>query len=192
VAISNDKELAEAVKNASMLLQEIQDYCERENRSDARVRFPRGYLRTASSQRDRLPFVESSDLKSNLSYTLILSDVILWLLTRTDIAATARDMLIKLFIFLGGSLTESITKDYLKGICGKSFKVRTEYLNKNGIISSELKADLDWVWDTRNNMHLFMLDEREFSNSYDATSHVRCANAFRGLIDALSIKGRLN
>lgn len=84
--------------------------------------------------------------------------MILWLLIRTDISATARDMMIKLFIFLGGSLTESITKDYLKGIYGKSFKVRTEYLEVNGIISLELKAELDWVWDTRNNMHLFMPD----------------------------------
>ena len=150
VPISNDKELSEAVTKAGSLLQEIQDYCGRVNRYNAKVRFPRGYLRTASSQRERLPFVKDSDLKSNLSYTIILSDTVLWLLTRTDIAATAKDMLIKLFIFLGGSLVESITKDYLKGICGKSFKVRTQYLVGNNIIGDQLKEDLDWVWDTRN------------------------------------------
>jgi hypothetical protein len=192
VPISNDKELSEAVTKAGSLLQEIQDYCDRVNRDDAKVRFPRGYLRTASSQRERLPFVKDSDLKSNLSYTIILSDTVLWLLTRTDIAATAKDMLIKLFIFLGGSLVESITKDYLKGICGKSFKVRTQCLVGNNIIGDQLKEDLDWVWDTRNNMHLFMLDEREYDNEYNGTSHVRCANTFKNLVLALQEKGRIN
>jgi len=180
------------VQEAGRLLQEIQDYCGRNYKEDAKVRFPRGFLRTAESQRTRLPFVKDADLKSNLAYTLILSDVVLWLLNRTDIAATAKEMLIKLFIFLGGSLTESITKDYLKGICGKGYKERTKYLLDNGIIDNSLKEDLDWAWDTRNNMHLFMLEEREYENDYNTASHVRCAKAFKGLIDALTTKGRID
>ncbi|WP_223857944.1 hypothetical protein [Salinimonas profundi] len=125
--IETDEELAIAVKKAGLLLQDIQDYCGRENRPDAKVRFPRGYLRTASEQRNRLKFVQSKDLKANLSYTLILTDSILWLLVRTDIAATAKDMLIKIFMFLGGALIEGILSDYLTGIVGKqrSFKKRT-------------------------------------------------------------------
>jgi hypothetical protein len=194
MAIETDEELAVAVKKAGVLLQEIQDFCGRKNRSDAKVRFPRGYLRTASEQRNRLKFVGSEDLKANLSYTLILTDSILWLLVRTDIAATAKDMLIKMFIFLGGALMEGILSDYLTGIIGKqrSFKKRTEYLLENEIITQSLHDDLNWVWDMRNNMHLFLLDGREFENSYNASSHVRCANTFKELIKVLDRKGRLS
>jgi len=194
MAIETDEELAVAVKKAGVLLQEIQDFCGRKNRSDAKVRFPRGYLRTASEQRNRLKFVGSEDLKANLSYTLILTDSILWLLVRTDITATAKDMLIKMFIFLGGALMEGILSDYLTGIIGKqrSFKKRTEYLLENEIITQSLHDDLNWVWDMRNNMHLFLLDGREFENSYNASSHVRCANTFKELIKVLDRKGRLS
>ncbi|WKE67098.1 hypothetical protein PVT67_07645 [Gallaecimonas kandeliae] len=192
--IETDEELAVAVRKAGQILQEIQDYCGRENRQDAKVRFPRGYLRTASEQRSRLEFVQSQDLKSNLSYTLILTDSILWLLVRTDIAATAKDMLIKVFIFLGGALIEGILSDYLSGVVGRqrSFKKRTEYLLENDLITQTLHDDLNWVWDMRNNMHLFLLDGREYENSYNASSHVRCANAFKELIQTLSSTGRIN
>lgn len=136
--INNDRDLARAADEASALLQAIQDYLGRKPHEAARVRFPRGYLRTASTLRKRFDFIENKELKSNLAYTLILSDVILWVLHRTDIAGTARDMLIKLFLFLGGTLIESITKDYLKGICGKNFKGRTQYLKDQGIIDEQI------------------------------------------------------
>ena len=194
MTIETDEELAAAVKKAGLLLQEIQDYCGRENRPDAKVRFPRGYLRTASEQRNRLSFVQSKELRANLSYTLILTDSILWLLVRTDISATAKDMLIKMFIFLGGALIEGILSDYLVGIVGKqrSFKKRSEYLLNQGIVSQSLHDDLNWVWDIRNNMHLFLLDVREYENQYNVSSHVRCANAFKELIKILNEKGRIN
>ena len=151
--IENEAKLEEAVEKAGELLQAIQDYCGRDNITKAKVRFPRGYIRTASTQRGRLRFIKDQDLKSNLAYTLMLSDVVLWNLIRTDISGTANQMLIKLFIFLGGSMIESITRDYLKGICGKNFKKRTEYLVNNSVIPEDLKQELDWVWDTRNNIH---------------------------------------
>src|SRR5690554_6832266 len=68
MAITNDRELRDASRKAGELLQEIQDYCGRKLKDDAKVRFPRGYLRTASSQRERLSFVADEDLKSNLAY----------------------------------------------------------------------------------------------------------------------------
>lgn len=194
MSIETDEELAVAVKKAGVLLQEIQNYCGRENRPDAKVRFPRGYLRKASEQRNRLSFVQSKDLKANLSYTLILTDSVLWLLVRTDISATAKDMLIKMFIFLGGALLEGVLSDYLTDIVGKqrSFRKRTDYLLEHKIISQPLHDDFNWVWDIRNNMHLFLLDGREYENHYNASSHVRCANTFKELIKILNDRGRIN
>lgn len=188
--ISSDQEMEEAAKEASLLLQSINTYLVKTNRTwgeveGAKVRFPRGYLRPAELQRNRMPFIKDRKLKSNLAYTLILSDAVLWLLIRTDISSTAGEMLQKLYIFIIGTLTESITKDVLKGICGKNYKVRTEYLVAHDVIERPLKEDLDWLWDVRNKMHLFQLEEKEFKCGYDNQSHLRSIKAFRGLLSAL-------
>ncbi len=190
--ITNDKELEVAVTEAGDLLQQIQDYCGRTYKASAKVRFPRGFLRTAGEQRIRLSFIDNKYLKSNLAYCLILSDTIHWLLTRTDIAATAKEMLIKLYIFIRGTLIESITTDYLKGkrVPKRSYKFRTQSLVDLGIIDSKLKDELDWIWDTRNNMHLFGLVERECFNDYNTTSQARAAKAFREFVEVLQGKGK--
>ena len=193
MTITNNTELEVAVTKAGGLLQQIQDYCGRSYNSSAQVRFPRGFLRTADEHRCRLEFVDNKDLKSNLAYCLILSDTIHWLLFRTDIAATAKEMLIKLHIFIGGALIESITKDYLqnKRVPKKYYKQRTQSLVDLGIIEMTLKNELDWVWDTRNNMHLFALTDREYINDYNTSSQVRAANAFKNFVDVLNTKGKI-
>ena len=188
--IKSDEDLEQAVSEASDLLQSINSYLVKTGRNysdfdDAKVRFPRGYIRTAGYQRKRLVFVKDQNLKTNLAYTLILSDTILWLLIRTDLWGIPREMLQKLYLFLMGSLVESITKDYLKGSCAQGYKPRTKYLLDQGTISQELKDDLDWLWDVRNKMHLFQLDEIEYNNDYNHTSHFRAIFAFRALIDVL-------
>jgi len=191
--IENDHDLEAAVGQASDLLQQIQDYCSRKYNKKAKVRFPRGFLRTAGEQRARLSFVDDSDLESNLAYCLILSDTIYWVLTRTDISGTAEEMMIKMQIFIGGTLVESITKDYLKDVRNpkNTYKKRTQTLVKLGIIDDRLKEELDWIWDTRNNMHLFQLTEREYVNEYNASSQIRAARAFREFVDTLRARGRI-
>ena len=191
--ITNDTELEDTGCQAGDLLQQIQDYCGRTYKASAKVRFPRGFLRTAGEQRGRLNFVDDNDLKSNLAYCLILSDTIHWLLTRTDIAATAKEMLIKLHIFIGGTLIESITTNYLTSVRTpkKTFKMRTQSLIDLGIIDTILKDELDWIWDTRNNMHLFGLTEREYINEYNTSSQARAANAFRDFVKKLQVRGKI-
>jgi hypothetical protein len=100
-------------------------------------------------------------------------------------------MVYKLNMFLIGALCESITKDYLKGMCGKSYKTRSAYLVEANVIDPNLKDDLDWVWDTRNRMHLFSLNDPEYNNDYNVASHNRCVKTFQGLLAALEARGRL-
>jgi hypothetical protein len=197
MAIKTLQDLAKAAEDAGVLLQQIQNYCEENDLTwaecpEARVRFPRGFIRTASLQRKRLSFVEDKALRDNLAYTLILSDVVLWLKLRTDLWGTPKEMLTKLHVFLMATLCESITKVHLEGVCGKNFKKRNEFLVSGGVIDEELKVDLDWLWDTRNRMHLFHLDEPEYKNDYDHECHNRSNRAFRGLINALRAHERLH
>lgn len=192
--IRNDRELQEAAEQASALIQEIHDYCAATRRTiadvpEARVRFPRGFIRTATYQRSRFPFLEDHALKSNIAYTLILSDTILWLSVRTDVSGIAREMLNKLFIFLVGSIIESVTRVYLRGVCGKNFESRLTFLVEHGVISQDLREELSWIWETRNRMHLLKLEGREFENEYNLENHHRTIYAFRGLLSALSTRG---
>lgn len=196
MTITNDEELVEAAEKAGQLLQSIHDYCKKNNKiiadyPEAKVEFPRGFIRKAAYQRDRFPFIMCDELKSNLAYTLILSDVVMWLIVRTDISGIAKDMLHKLFMFLIATVVESTTKSYLKGFCSKNYKDRTKYLLENNIIDADLKSELDWLWDVRNNMHLFQLQEREYKNEYGVESHLKCIKTFRKLLAALREKGAL-
>jgi hypothetical protein len=189
-------QLQKAVDQAGVLLQAIHHYCEAHDKThsevrEARVRFPRGFIRPTGSQRLRLPFIWDKALKSNIAYTMILADTVLWLSLRTDIWGTAREMLTKLYVFLLGTICESITKDYLTGICGKNYRGRTEYLANEAIITRKLQGELDWLWETRNRMHLFQLDSAEYHNDYDDRCHFRSVAAFRGLLVALTRRGVL-
>lgn len=187
MAIENDEELAQAVEDAGSLIQQIQDYVGRDFSKQARLRFPRGHIRTATEARRRLEFMPTSHLKANISYTMMLSDIQHWLLVRTDISGTAKEMLIKLQMFLLGSIIESVTRTYLHGTCGGNFKRRTEYLEQNEVISAELRADIDWLWDIRNRMHLFQLESTEWlTTDYTVANHNKAVRTFRNLLEALN------
>ena len=186
MTIRNDDELEEAVTEVSILIQKIQDYAGRDFSKPAKVRFPRGYLRTAAESRRRVSFLEDATLRSNIAYTIQLSDVQHWILCGTDLSGMAKEMVIKLQIFLLGTIVESVTKNYLRGRCGGNFCRRTEYLLDKGQIDVALKADIDWLWDIRNNMHLFQLDDIEWTSAnYTVANHNRAVRAFRRLLVAL-------
>jgi hypothetical protein len=139
--IESDEELVAAIRQAGTLLQDIQDYVGRDFSKVAKVRFPRGFLRTAAQARERLGFLERSHFKSNVSYALMLSDVQHWLLSRTDLSGTAKEMVIKLQIFLLGNVVESLTKVRLRGECGGNYKRRTAYLVQQETITADLKTE---------------------------------------------------
>jgi hypothetical protein len=193
--IRSKSELKKAAEQAGDLLQQIHDYCAENNLNwatcdEAKVRFPRGFIRQAGVQRMRLRFIQNQSLRDNLAYTLILSDVVLWVKLRTDLWGTPKHMMTKLYAFLIGTLCESVTKEYLVGRCGQNFKKRNEYLLRHNIIDSETKDNLDWLWDLRNRMHLFQLGAREYENEYTEQCHNRCVVTFRQLIGALSTDWR--
>ena len=184
--ITNDLELQLALDEAGARIQAIQDYVGRDFSKPAKLRFPRGYLRTAEEARSRVKFLDNRTLRSNIAYTMQLADVQHWILVRTDLAGMAKEMVIKLQMFLLGSIIESITKTYLHGRCGGNFCRRTQYLCDHGVIDSSLQNDIDWLWGLRNNMHLFQLDGIEWSSTeYTIANHNSAVRAFRMLLAKL-------
>lgn len=186
MSISSEDDLKVAVEEVNSKLQEIQDYLQRQPNVAGKIRFPRGFIRTATEQRKRLSFIKNDVLKTNLSYSLILSDIYLWLMIRTDIYGTAHEMVMKAGIFLAGAIAESITKDYLDGKIGKkkTYKERTQKLVDDGVIDAAFQADLDWVWDMRNRMHLMLVCDIEYGR-YKIEDYERATLTIRELLNKL-------
>jgi hypothetical protein len=185
--ITTDIELSASALRAGELLQEIQNYVGRNHKDAARVRFPRKFIRTAAEQRLRLNCVADADLCSNVAYTLILSDVQHWLLTRTDLSGTARDMIIKLQMFLLGSIAESILKACLKGKCGGAFTKKTQFRRDRARVSEKLRRDLNWVWEMRNRMHIHGVTGSEYdATHYTIANHNKAVRAVQQLLECLT------
>src|SRR5882672_7450469 len=165
MAINNENELNEALERVGGDLQTIQDYLGRDFSRACKIRFPRGFIRTAAHFRSRFAFVADKTLLQNLSYALMLHDVLHWTLVRTDLTGTVKEMLIKDAIALVGNIAETLTKLPLsRAGQKKNYKERTKRLESMSVIASALRTDLDWLWDTRSNCHLFLVTMREYGH----------------------------
>lgn len=184
--IENDDQLRDAVAVANEHIQAIQDYLVQRNHADGKIRFPRGFLRTADHFRSRLGFICDNNLKKNLSYAFILSDVMRWLTNRTDVAGTAKEMVIKNAIILMGSICESMAIDGTKGIIGKkhSFCERADRMSVKGIINYDLRDKLHWLWEKRTGIHIYELDHQEY-DTYGIADYNKAVTTTKNLRDAL-------
>lgn len=184
--IRNNDELRDAVTAINVNIQAVQDYLGQNSHADGKIRFPRGFLRTAPLFRSRLGFVSNEILKRNLSYALILSDVLRWIVNRTDLGGTAQEMVIKNAIILMASISESIAVDGTKGVIGKkhSFCERTNRMESKGIISADLRDRLHWLWAKRDGIHIYELNHQEYG-TYDLADYNKAVNTTADLRTAL-------
>lgn len=186
--ISNDRELADKVLQASTLLQEITDYTKGKPRRRAKgmVRFPRGFIRTAASFRAGLRFIEDETLLRNVSYALMTHDALRWLTFHTDINGQAQEMLIKEGVCLVGSICESISifpDEHGLGR-GSGFARRMDRLAHLGVIDDAALTLLKWLWDKRNQEHIYDVPFREFAH-YEAADWTDAVSAYKALRDGL-------
>ncbi|MBR1177090.1 hypothetical protein JQ617_24270 [Bradyrhizobium sp. KB893862 SZCCT0404] len=158
--ISNDEELVRAVAQVDDLIRAIQDYCGRENRADAKIKFPRGVMRTAESYRVRLPDYLDREKRSNCAYSFMFLDVLWWLSVRTDISSVGKQMVLKSAIVTLGTVLEAClyvpglpkTK-YLSNLGNAGAKDRIENTHTRGWISETERDCLKQLWDHRTNVH---------------------------------------
>lgn len=185
--ITDDNELKQSVAIVNEHIQKIQDYLGQKSNPDGKIRFPRNFIRTASYFRERLSFVRDKNIKDNLAYALIQSDILRWLIERTDIYSTAKEMVVKAWITLMGSICETMAIDYTEELIGKKhgFCERCNRMAARGIISDKLKIEMHWLWNTRTAIHIFEIDFREYEK-YNIEDYNRSMLATRKLRDALS------
>jgi hypothetical protein len=184
--INDQAELVAAVDEVGILIQEISDYLNDHPEVAGAVRFPRGYIRTAARFRRGLTFIHNDTVLRNLSYAFMLHDVFRWILTRTDLSGTARDMVVKNTIVLIGSIVETLARAATAGIIGAkhNFKERTERMVGRGIITQPLKTELDWLWDTRSGIHIYLMQDSEYDR-YRIADYERAKDAAGQLLVAL-------
>ena len=185
--INDDNELADAVAIVDDHIQQIQNYLGQANHASGKIRFPRGFIRTADHFRKELSFIKDDNIRDNLAYALIQSDVNRWLTNRTDIFGTAKEMIMKSSIALMGSICETMAIDGTKGIIGKShsFCERCNKMVDRGIISEDLKDELHWLWETRAAIHIYEINHREHEK-YKMEANNRAIKATRLLRDSLA------
>ncbi|WP_156818748.1 hypothetical protein [Sphingomonas sp. Mn802worker] len=188
--IKDRAELITKVKSANSLIQEITDYLGKngDSRGFGRLRFPRGFIRTAIEHRSKLTFVEDVNLKANLSYALMTHDVLRWMVFNTDISGQAREMLIKEAVCILGNICDSISifpSEYGLGK-GSSFAKRMDKLKQLDVIKEADHSNLNWLWDKRNQEHIHRNDFREWSH-YEDGDWYRSVRAYHKLRDGLKV-----
>ena len=185
--INDDSELKDAVAIVDEHIQQIQDYLGQANNAAGKIRFPRGFIRTADHFRKELSFIKDDNIKDNLAYALIQSDVYRWLTNRTDLFGIAKEMVIKSGIALMGSICETMAIDGTKGIIGKkhSFCERCNRMFDKGFISEDLRDELHWLWKVRAAIHIYEINHREYEK-YKMADYNRAIKATRALRDALA------
>ena len=74
MAIQSDEQLRVAAMQAGELLQDIQNYAERQLRDDAKVSFPRGLMKTNEEYRQECPGYLTQLQKSSCAYGFMYLD----------------------------------------------------------------------------------------------------------------------
>lgn len=178
-------QLQALVTQANDALATIQAEYGRENIVDARIRFPRGFIRPAQSYRALLPNLGSEVQRRNACYASMTLDVYRWVCVRTDLSGAALSMVVKEAICVIGALCEWLTKEGTRGNgSNRSYAIRTQRLVQAGTIDDALKIDLDWVWEIRCNEHLHEVATLEHE-LYSREDYNKALAAYKALRDAL-------
>ena len=156
---------------------------------NGRVSFPRGYLLDVGSWSQRLPWTNSYVIRKNAAYSLMLYDVLGWLLRRTDISGLAGDMVIKGCLSALGAVAEGLIVDATSPPLGRrqKMKSRIKRLSDDGVVLLPVANELSWLWDMRNRQHLQELGSREF-DVYQRTDVSRAEAVVFDLCDALKAR----
>jgi hypothetical protein len=179
--IKNEKELTKIVNEVNERLQAIQDYCGIKKTEEAKVRFPRGFIRTAAFHRKKLPSGLSPLLRHNISYSLMTLDVFRWLIIRTDMSGPASSMVIKRAIAILAELMETLVKNYTQK---RKFDIAVESLKDKKIIDQTLSEDLKNVWKLRSTIHLWEAKQLEH-DKFKSTDYNKILTTYEMLRECL-------
>jgi hypothetical protein len=186
--IADETELQAAVDAVGSGLQLINDYLAVNPKAVGKVRFPRGFLGTAYSHSKKFDWIENDVLKRNMSYQYIFYDVLRWVSNRTDITATALEMLYKHSIVVVSSVAEGLIDAAAKQLefVERRFPKQLNRLLKEKVITQKEHDEIVWMWEVRQSVHVHIVDDLEWKK-YSVTDARRASKAVAELERTLDI-----
>lgn len=179
---SKNNDLEDKANTVNVYLQEINDKInakEVENTAKLLLRIPYNLIRPASSFRARLSFIKDTTIKKNIAYYLILSDFLRWIITRTSVYGTLKEMIIKFQIVNIAAIVETMT--VVATSRSISFKKRVQRMLENKVITTDTERELIWLWDYRSGIHLYVMNAPEYGK-YDISDYNRAILTARKLL----------
>ncbi len=181
-------ELARLSASVSETMSQIQKLVGRENIEEARFKFPRGYIRTTTETRNRVPvsygLLDETKIR-NICYSLHMADLLRWLAIRTDLSGMLLSQIVKEYICIHGHAIDYLLDESCRelGVVGanqvKPFKKRSSLLVAGRHIRPSTKKEIDWIWDVRCREHPDKLEELETAQ-YDRNDANRARKGFDG------------
>lgn len=181
------EELMELSGIAEKALQRIQDIIANRNHvEEARIRFPRGYLRTTSPTYFDLPEIGDNTKRRNFAYRLLMAELCRWLLSRTDIYGQVCSLVVSEYICILAFGAEFFVKECTFGKVGRTrkFTSHTEWLYGQGYLTKSLKRDVDWLWEVRTKEHLDASSDLDH-DTYCVVDYNRAHRTWTKLLAAL-------
>ena len=170
--VTNEIELASAIDKVSGLLQKITDYTtsNANAKSKQNIIFPKRFVKTRKSYSLQFEWMLDDTLKRNISYEYIFADILRWLSDHTNLYGPARQMLYKHTIVIFAAILESLLTGFFKQVDFVERKTipQVNKLLAKKIINKKLHAEISWLWDLRQRVHLFLLETLELE-SYKIT-----------------------
>jgi hypothetical protein len=185
-AINSREDLAYAVDIIDGALQSINDYFKKHPKTNARIRFPHGQLRTVSQHLEKFDWIKSDVLANNLANQLVFLDLLTWILNRTDLMGTARTMLYKNIVVVCGAVAEALLDSAANevGIEADTYRHRLRELKRKRVIYTAMHDDLSWLWILRGKIHLHIHDDVE-QDIFKVTEARRAVRVVSGLVSRL-------
>ena len=178
------REISELARAAESALQQIQNLIISQSHvAEARIRFPRGYLRTTNTAYLSLPEIGDNTKRRNLAYRLLMADMCRWLISRTDIYGQVRSLVVSEYICILAFGAEFFVKECTFGKVGRKrkFASHTEWLRQQGYLADDLKNEIDWLWEVRTREHLDASDDLDH-DTYSVADFNRAQKAWEKLI----------
>lgn len=154
---------------------------------ERRIKFPRGFLRTLNDWRGYLTFIADDELKDKIANHLMSRDTLHWLWLKTDIAANARQMLIKQQLINLGSIVEAIAVHRTLGLSKsqtKSVYDRLDSMRNRSLITQSICTQCKKLWESRKQVHLH-LTQIDGNIDLNDVNYIFWHNALGGLMREL-------
>lgn len=132
------------------------------------INFPRGFLKTLSTNRSFLSFLNNKKIIENIAQHMMHRDTLHWLWLKTDISADARGMIIKFQLINLASILEAIVKNLYPYMPKSKDDVynRIDKLENEKFISNAI--NLKKLWEARRSIHLHLTEEKDRITFTDA------------------------